>query len=113
MCDTGAPRDIQIFDIAANKLRNRKRFSDMKMKGMSGTADGIRADIDGNIWAGANGGAGYDGVHILSPAGQSIGAILLPEISPTFASAAPCVTVYSWRPANRSTRSMSEPAARM
>jgi gluconolactonase len=80
VCDTGAPRDIQVFEIAANKLRNRKQFSNMKLKGMSGLADGIRADIDGNIWAGANGGAGYDGVHVLSPAGQCIGAILLPEI---------------------------------
>ena len=41
---------------------------------------GIRADVDGNIWAGANGGAGYDGVHVFSPAGQRIGMILLPEI---------------------------------
>ncbi len=78
--DTGAPKDIQVFDIASNKLRNRKRFTDMKWKGVSGAADGIRADIDGNIWAGANGGPGYDGVHVLTPAGQLIGAILLPEI---------------------------------
>jgi gluconolactonase len=78
--DTGAPKDIQVFDIDSNKLRNKKRFTDMKWKGIAGNADGIRADIDGNIWAGANGGAGYDGVHILNPAGQLIGLIQLPEI---------------------------------
>ncbi len=80
VCDTGAPKDIQIFDIASNKLRNRKRFTDMKWKGIDGSADGIRADVDGNIWAGANGGAGYDGVHVFTATAQRIGAILLPEI---------------------------------
>ncbi len=78
--DTGEPKDIQVFDIVSNKLRGKKQFTDMKMKGVSGTSDGIRADIDGNIWSGANGGAGYDGVHIFTPQGERIGVILLPEI---------------------------------
>ncbi len=80
VCDTGAPRDVQVFDMADNRLRNRKQFTDMKLSGKPGGADGIRADIDGNIWAGASGGAGYDGVHVFSPEGQRIGMILLPEI---------------------------------
>jgi gluconolactonase len=78
--DTGAPRDIQVFDIADNKLRNKKQFTDMKLNGKAGGSDGIRADVDGNIWAAASGGAGYDGVHVFSPAGQRIGLIRLPEI---------------------------------
>ncbi len=69
-----------MFDVVDNKLGNQKLFTDMKLGGKSGLADGIRADVDGNIWAGANGGAGYDGVHVFSPAGQRIGMILLPEI---------------------------------
>ena len=38
----------------------------MALNGKAGLADGIRADVDGNIWA-ASGwvGAGYDGVQIL------------------------------------------------
>jgi gluconolactonase len=80
VCDTGEPRDIQVFDVAANRLRNQKRFTDMKLGAKSGAADGIRADVDGNIWAGANGGGGYDGVHVFTPQGQRIGMILLPEI---------------------------------
>jgi gluconolactonase len=52
----------------------------MKLNGKAGGSDGIRADVDGNIWAGASGGAGYDGVHVFSPQGQRIGMILLPEI---------------------------------
>ena len=71
---------MQVFDIADDKLRNQKLFTDMKLGGRSGIADGIRADVDGNIWAGSNGGAGYDGVHVFSPAGHRIGMILLPEI---------------------------------
>jgi gluconolactonase len=54
----------------------------MEMEGkMGGGADGIRADVDGNIWAGAGwAGEGYDGVHVFAPDGQRIGLILLPEI---------------------------------
>jgi gluconolactonase len=47
----------------------------------AGFADGIRADVDGNIWASAGWvGDGYDGVHIFAPDGTRIGQILLPEI---------------------------------
>jgi gluconolactonase len=50
-------------------------------KEVAGVADGIRADVDGNIWAGCGWvGAGYDGVHVFAPDGERIGQILLPEI---------------------------------
>jgi gluconolactonase len=68
--DTGKPSNIQVFDLAANKLSGGRQFSDMKVNGFPG----------GNIWSGANGGANYDGVHVLSPQGQCIGLIRLPEI---------------------------------
>jgi len=81
ICDTGTPKDIRVYDVVDNKLRNGRQFNTMVVSGRGkGSADGIRADIDGNIWAGANGGPGYDGVHIISPQGQTIGMILLPEI---------------------------------
>jgi gluconolactonase len=90
--DTGAshypeaPRNIRVYDVVdSKKLKNGKEFISMKMtvdgKEMIGQADGIRADVDGNIWAGAGWvGKGYDGVHIFSPDGTRIGQILLPEI---------------------------------
>jgi gluconolactonase len=78
--DTGAPRDIQVFDIADNKLRGQKQFTDMKLNGRAGGSDGIRVDVDGNVWSAASGGSGYDGVHVFTPQGQRIGMILLPEI---------------------------------
>jgi gluconolactonase len=80
ICDTGAPRNVQVFDLDGVKLRNGRVFTDMKLGEKSGIADGIRADADGNIWAGSSGGPGYDGVQVFSPAGQRIGMIVLPEI---------------------------------
>jgi gluconolactonase len=78
--DTGGPRNIQAFDVVNNKLTGAKVFSDLKLNGKAGGSDGIRADVDGNIWAAASGGAGYDGVHVFNPMGKRIGMILLPEI---------------------------------
>ena len=48
----------------------------------AGFADGIRCDIDGNVWASAGWvGDGYDGVHVFEPKeGVRIGQIRLPEI---------------------------------
>jgi len=82
ICDTGDPRDIQVFDVVDGKtIRNKKQFTNMIYKGQQGLADGIRCDVDGNIWAGAGrGGPGYDGVHVFTPAGERIGMIVLPEI---------------------------------
>ena len=81
ICDTGDPKDIQVFDLADGKVRNKRRFISTMMAGKAGLADGIRADLDGNIWAGMGWvGPGYDGVHVYTPAGERIGQIILPEI---------------------------------
>ena len=89
VADTGAthypdaPRIIKVWDVMDGRtLRNGKQFVSMELPGVgAGLADGIRADVDGNIWASAGWvGAGYDGVHIFAADGQRIGQILLPEI---------------------------------
>ncbi len=97
IADTGAshyekaPKNIQVFDVIDGiKLGKGREFASMKMelktergapKEVAGFADGIRADVDGNIWASAGWvGDGYDGVHIFAPDGQRIGQIRLPEI---------------------------------
>ena len=89
ICDTGsthypqARNLIQVYDVVDGKtLKNGRRYISTELEGKgSGLADGIRADVDGNIWAGMGWvGAGYDGVHIFDPEGQRIGMILLPEI---------------------------------
>ena len=88
-------RDIQVWDmVEAKKLKNRRRFVDMAMPmqkvetergprqvGGNGSSDGIRCDVDGNVWSAAGWvGDGYDGVHVFTPDGHRIGMILLPEI---------------------------------
>jgi gluconolactonase len=81
--DTGGPtrQGIRVYDVDGTKLRNSRKFVSMELNGKEGVADGIRADVDGNIWASAGWvGDGYDGVHIFTPEGQRIGQILLPEI---------------------------------
>ena len=85
IADTSSPdpKGIQVCEVVdGTKLKSMRTFTSMAMEGMkTGLADGIRADVDGNIWA-ASGwvGRGYDGVHIIAPDGVRIGVILLPEI---------------------------------
>jgi gluconolactonase len=60
-----------------SRLTVPRTFSDTG----KGNANGLRADQDGNVWAGVGwGGEGYDGVHIFAPDGLRIGQIRLPEI---------------------------------
>ena len=89
IADTGAthypeaPHDIKVWNIdGGTRLSGGRSFASMDMEGFnSGLADGIRTDIQGNIWAGAGWvGEGYDGVHVFAPDGQRIGVIPLPEI---------------------------------
>ena len=45
-----------------------------------GNSDGIRCDVDGNVWSAAAGpGEGYNGVHVFASDGTLIGKIHLPE----------------------------------
>jgi gluconolactonase len=83
--DTGGenPKPIKVWDVVdETKLSGGKLFCSTEYNGkQNGSADGIRADVDGNIWAATGwAGAGYDGVQIFSPEGQRIGFIELPEI---------------------------------
>jgi len=76
IADTGTPRDITVWDVDGKTLRNGKRFVQLDMPG-TGTpsfADGIRCDVDGNIWAGAR-----PGVQVIAPNGDRIGMIRMPE----------------------------------
>jgi gluconolactonase len=89
IADTGAshypnaPRNIKVWDVAdAKTLRNGRQFISMQWEGLgAGMADGIRADVDGNVWVGSGWvGPGYDGVQIFAPDGTRIGLIKLPEM---------------------------------
>jgi gluconolactonase len=95
VADTGAshypeaPRSIRCYDVVDGvKLTRGREFASMNKKvdppgrfEQAGFADGIRADVEGNIYAAAGWvGDGYDGVHVFAPDGVRIGQILLPEI---------------------------------
>src|SRR5436853_3125367 len=68
--DTGSPGGIKVWDlIDGKKLQNGRQFAVMQLKTkdgvLNGGTDGVRADVDGNIWASAGwAGEGFDGVHI-------------------------------------------------
>jgi len=73
----GAPSNIRVFDITDERLTNDKVF--LANFGPSMT-DGIRADMDGNVWCSMGwGDPNEDGVRCYTPAGELIGKIHLPE----------------------------------
>jgi gluconolactonase len=84
IADTGTPPPgpIQVFDVVDGKrLAGGRRFCSMEMDGKRGGSDGIRCDVDGNVWSSAGwAGEGFDGVHVFAPDGTRIGFIRLPEI---------------------------------
>jgi gluconolactonase len=79
----GGKGDIHVFDVGAdNKLSNQKLFSDCVVDGVKCGPDGMRCDVNGNVWCSSNAGrsVGYSGVTVWSPEGKLIGRIRLPEI---------------------------------
>jgi gluconolactonase len=72
VADTGSGRETKVWDVDGKTLRNGKRF--VQINNPNGAADGIRCDVDGNLWAGAT-----PGVRIMAPNGDPIGMIQLPE----------------------------------
>ncbi|MBT8148100.1 MAG: SMP-30/gluconolactonase/LRE family protein [Gammaproteobacteria bacterium] len=77
VADTGAGREIRVWDVDGAGLRNGRRHVQLTRPDQPGTlsgADGMRCDVDGNIWAGA-----MPGVQIIAPNGDTIGVIRLPE----------------------------------
>lgn len=83
--DTGAPKTTLVFEVRdGTQLDAGRVFATHKGlladKDGKGGSDGVRCDIDGNVWASAGWvGDGFDGVHVFSPEGQLIGFIKLPE----------------------------------
>jgi gluconolactonase len=72
---------IRVFDVDGQLPANGRIFVDMA----PGGSDGIRTDVDGNVWAAAGGGgAGFDGVHCYDPDGTLLGRIHLPETCANF-----------------------------
>jgi gluconolactonase len=73
MFDTDATRHIRVFDVAPSgeRLLRERVFHAIS----PGAADGFRCDDEGNLWSSA-----ADGVHCISPEGEPLGRILVPEL---------------------------------
>ncbi|HET7731346.1 MAG TPA: SMP-30/gluconolactonase/LRE family protein [Usitatibacter sp.] len=73
-----APRRILAFEVAADGrgVANRRVLVDAG----PGTPDGMRCDVDGNLWCGWGMGSDeLDGVRVFTPQGEPIGHVHLPE----------------------------------
>lgn len=73
-----APRVIRAYDLAdgGTRLTGKRTLLDAG----AGTPDGMRCDVDGNLWVGwGMGQEGLDGVSIFNPDGRLIGRVNLPE----------------------------------
>ena len=83
--DTGAggKGEVYSFDVASDgKASNRKLFSDCMIDGVKCGPDGLRCDVEGNLWVSSNAGRalGYSGVTVWNPAGRLLGRIRIPEV---------------------------------
>ena len=77
VANTGAGRDIKAWVVDGSRLRNGRVFAELvdPTNDSRTSADGIRCDQDGNVWAGAR-----PGVQIIAPDCDTIGVIRLPEV---------------------------------
>lgn len=66
VADTGSG-EIHTWEVRGDSLRSHEQF-------LGSSADGIRCDVDGNLWT-----AAQPGVSIVAPDGEVIGQIRLPE----------------------------------
>ena len=65
-----ADRQIRVFPVSGAKIGEGRRFYAPDV----GAADGFRCDEDGNVWTSAG-----DGVHCVSPQGELMGKIRVPQ----------------------------------
>jgi gluconolactonase len=88
----GGKGDISVFDLGTdNKPSNKKLFTDCVVDGVKCGPDGMRCDVEGNVWVSSNAGraVGYNGVTVWNPAGKLIGRIRLPEVCANIAFGGP------------------------
>ena len=107
----GGRGELFVFDVAANNtLSNQKLFTDFMIDGVKARADGVRCDVDGNVWCSSNAGraVGYSGVTVVDAGRRSCSAAsACPKCAATSASAVRSAIACSWPRVSRSTRSTS------
>jgi gluconolactonase len=79
----GGQGNIYVFDVNDDgTTSNHRLFTDCMVDGVKCGPDGVRCDVNGNLWASSNAGrnVGYSGVTVWNPDGKLIGRIRIPEI---------------------------------
>jgi gluconolactonase len=79
----GGQRDVWVFTVESdNRLSDMRRFTDCVVDGITCGPDGLRADVEGNVWISSNAGrhVGYNGVTVWAPDGTLLGRIRIPEV---------------------------------
>lgn len=71
LTDRNAPHHVRVFDVEEGQLLNSRVFADIT----PGIPDGLRVDVQGNLWISA-----WDGVQCHSPGGDLLGKIKVPEM---------------------------------
>ena len=71
LTDEAAPHHVRVFEVAGAKLRKGKVLADVT----PGIPDGLRVDVEGNLWISA-----ADGVQCFTRDGDLIGKIRTPEV---------------------------------
>jgi gluconolactonase len=88
----GGKGEVYVFDVGTDhKLSNRRLFTACTIDDVKCGPDGVRCDVDGNVWISSNAGRalGYSGVTVWNPAGTLIGRIRLPEVCANLAFGGP------------------------
>jgi len=75
--DGSNPPAIRAYNVVGDGTRLANGHVFIKIE--RGQSDGLRIDVDGNLWCAWAGGEGLDGVMVFNPQGQPIGRIDLPE----------------------------------
>ena len=72
---------IAVFDVKPDgTVTNQRVFAELKDASQSGVPDGLKVDVEGNVYS-----AGPGGVWILSPSGKLLGKISVPETATNLA----------------------------
>ena len=66
---------IYAYDVTATGLENKRVFAKMGAVDGTGAADGMKVDVDGNVFC-----TGPGGIHVIDPEGTKLGLIVCPEI---------------------------------
>jgi gluconolactonase len=76
--DDTRQREIRVYDVATGmQLQNGRVFA--KEEGRGGSPDGLRVDVQGNVYC-----TGPGGVWVWDPEGNHLGTVMLPESTANF-----------------------------